>query len=411
MLNPPVNPLVSFDLQCGWCDRVHVASQPQRTCCECKRPLLARYSLDPAIGEPIRADLPSRPRSLWRYRELLPVGSEAAILTLGEGGTPLLRAERLGAQLGLSNLWIKDESQNPTGSFKARGMSVALSRAVELGVRRFCLPSAGNAAGAAAAYGALAGCRVRVYMPDDSGDAFFAECLASGAEVVPVAGTIADCAQKMRQECDPDVWFDLSTLKEPYRLEGKKTMGYELWEDLGADGTLPDVIVYPTGGGTGLVGMWKAFAEMQQLGWIGARRPRMISVQADGCAPIVRAYRDGAMTAAPVKDPCTAALGLRVPAAIGDFLILRALRESHGCALTVTEEEWANGQSWLAADLGLFASPEGGAALAATKQAVESGVVDPDDKIVVFNTGSGFKYPPATWPHGQSRPGGALSQV
>jgi threonine synthase len=348
------------------------------------------------IGKQIRTFLAAGPRSLWRYGSILPVSDRNGIISLGEGGVPLLRSQRLSAHLGIEYLWIKDESQNPTGSFKARGMTAAISKAVELGVKRFCLPSAGNAAGAASAYAALAGMPLRAYMPADSGDGFFAECRAYDAEVVAVEGTIADCATRMQRECDPAEWFDLSTLKEPYRLEGKKTMGYELFEDLA--GSLPDVIVYPTGGGTGLIGMWKAFDEMEAMGWIGVERPRFISVQATGCAPIVNAFRAGAETATPVADPQTSALGLRVPSAVGDFLILRALRETGGTAISVAEEEWAEGQSHLAQDQGLFASPEGGAAVAALRQALNSGVVSPSDRVVVFNTGSGFKYPSSTWP-------------
>lgn len=360
-----------------------------------------RFALDHATGTRVRERLDSHPRSLWRFRDLLPIGPSTVIYSLGEGATPLISADRLAARLGLSKLWIKDESQNPTGSFKARGMSVAITKAVELGARRFCLPSAGNAAGAAAAYAALAGCALRAHMPDDSGDGFFDECRAYGAEVVPVRGTIADCARRLKEECDPSVWFDLSTLREPYRLEGKKTLGYELWEDFGGDGALPDAIVYPTGGGTGLIGMWKAFAEMQELGWIGPQRPRMMCVQAEGCAPIVRAFTSGAETATPIEKPQTAALGLRVPAAIGDLLMLRALRESGGAALTVTEAEWSEGQTWLARDVGLFASPEGGAASYAVKKALEAGVINTADSVVVFNTGSGFKYSRSTWPKPQ----------
>ncbi len=314
----------------------------------------------------------------------------------------MVPALRLGSRLGAQHLWIKDESLNPTGSFKARGMTVAISRAYELGIRRFCLPSAGNAAGAVASYCALAGCEVRVYMPSDSGEAFFAECQAFGADVHAVDGTIADCGARMREQCDLSKWFDLSTLKEPFRLEGKKTMGYELYEDFG--GTLPGVIIYPTGGGTGLIGMWKAFDEMEQLGWIDSHRPRMISVQADGCAPIVRAFESGETSAVSFPDPRTAALGLRVPAAFGDILILRALRESKGLAISVSEEEWHTGSSWIASDTGIFASPEGGATAAALKKLLDREIVAPTDTIVLFNTGSGFKYPPSTWPHAASRP-------
>lgn len=318
------------------------------------------------------------------------------ITTLGEGGTPLILAERLASRLGLGKVWIKDESLNASGSFKARGMSVALSRAYELGLRKFCLPSAGNAAGAAAAYCAAAGCQVKVYMPADSGEAFFAECRAYGAEVHAVDGTIADCGARMRAECDLDTWFDLSTLKEPFRLEGKKTMGYELWEDMG--GELPDVIIYPTGGGTGLIGMWKAFDEMEQLGWIESNRPRMISVQAEGCAPIVSAYEAGEKVALPFPNPRTAALGLRVPSAIGDFLILRAIRESGGSAVSVSEEEWRKGSTILAHDAGIFCCPEGGATVAALEKLRDRNMISVSDKVVLFNTGSGFKYPSVTWP-------------
>lgn len=340
--------------------------------------------------------MPSERKGVWRYREILPVQDPANIISLGEGGTPLVYAQRLGSRLGLPHLWIKDEALNPTGSFKSRGMTVAVSRAHELGLRKFCLPSAGNAAGAASAYAAMAGCAIQVFMPSDSGEAFFGECRAYGAQVHAVDGTIADCGKRMRETCDLEEWFDLSTLKEPFRLEGKKTMGYELWEDFHGD--LPDVIVYPTGGGTGLIGMWKAFDEMERLGWIDSRRPRMISVQADGCAPIVRAFDAGAKNATPVDQPSTAALGLRVPGAIGDFLILRAIRESKGLAIAVSEEDWARGSAWMAVDTGVFACPEGGATVAALANMFELGLVSPSDRVVLFNTGTGFKYPRSSWP-------------
>ncbi len=390
-------PLTSpYRLTCGWCGRTYASDRLQRLCVDCKRPLVAGYELDTTMGNQFLAGLKGRESSLWRYREVLPLSDPANIVSLGEGMSPCIAAPRLASRLGVDHLWIKDESQNPTGSFKARGMTVAVSRAVELGARKFCLPSAGNAAGAASAYGALAGCPVRVYMPADSGDAFFAECRAYGAEVFAVNGTIADCGRQMAAECDPGEWFDLSTLKEPYRLEGKKTMGYELFEDF--DGRLPDVVFYPTGGGTGLIGMWKAFGEMQAMGWIGDERPRMVSVQAQGCAPIIRAFEAGSETAEPISNPKTSALGLRVPGAVGDFLILRAIRESQGSGIAVSESDWAEGQNWLARDVGLFPSPEGGAVVAALKTAITNGIVKPDDRIVLFNTGSGFKYPPAVWP-------------
>lgn len=387
---------LEFELRCSWCSRAIPVGELARYCPECNRPILTRYRLNVDVGAQIRSGLDSERRGVWRYRRVLPVRDQESILSLGEGGTPLVPVWRLGNRLGIDHLWIKDESLNPSGSFKARGMAVAISRANELGLRRFCLPSAGNAAGAAAAYCAIAGCDVRVYMPTDSGEAFFAECRAFGADVHAVDGTIADCGARMRKECDLNSWFDLSTLKEPFRLEGKKTMGYELWEDLG--GALPDVIVYPTGGGTGLIGMWKAFDEMEQMGWIDSRRPRMISVQTGGCSPIVRAFEAGEKVAATFPNPRTAALGLRVPSSIGDFLILRAIRESDGLAISVNEDEWRAGSGWIAADTGIFASPEGGATVAALKKLLERGLVSTSERTVLFNTGSGFKYPPAAWP-------------
>ncbi|MCH7760141.1 threonine synthase [candidate division TA06 bacterium] len=392
-----------YKLHCGWCGRSHPAEVLQQTCTDCRRPLLARFELNPTLGKKIRERLgsssnnPHSPHSLWRYSDILPVANPSRAITLGEGGTPLLKAERLGSQFGVKHLWFKDESQNPTGSFKARGMSVAISRAIELGARRFCVPSAGNAAGAAAAYVAQTDCELRVYMPADSGEGFFSECRAFGAEVMMVEGTIATCAHRMEAECSPEEWFDLSTLKEPYRLEGKKTMGFELYEDFG--GELPDVILYPTGGGTGLIGMWKAFQEMREMGWLeNDDFPRMVSVQTAGCAPIVHAFERGEETAKPIDNPQTAALGLRVPGPIGDFLILRAIRESGGAAVMVTEAEWVEGQGQLARDLGIFASPEGGAALAGLRKILDNEIISGDERIVIFNTGTGFKYPPTTWP-------------
>ncbi|GAB4325235.1 MAG: threonine synthase [Candidatus Zixiibacteriota bacterium] len=387
---------VPYTLRCGWCGREYDPERPARMCIDCARPLLATYQLSEKVGGDVRASLYDSLPSMWRYADILPVKNHQNIISLGEGMTPLLPAPRLGERLGVKSVWVKDESQNPTGSFKARGMSAAVSKAVELGAIKLCLPSAGNAAGAAAAYGAVAGLPVRVYMPDDSGEAFFSECRTYGAEVRAVTGSIADCGRQMKAECDPEEWFDLSTLKEPYRLEGKKTMGYELFEQF--DESLPDVIVYPTGGGTGLIGMWKAFDEMEQMGWIESDRPKMLSVQVTGCAPIVRAFQSGAETAEPFPDPKTAALGLRVPSAVGDFLILRAIRQSQGAAIAVSEDDWRAGQIWLGEDLGLFASPEDGAAVAGLKAALESGLVGENDRVVVFNTGSGYKYPPSTWP-------------
>jgi threonine synthase len=311
-------------------------------------------------------------------------------VTLGEGGTPLVRAPRLGADLGFSDLWLKDETGNPTTSFKARGMAVAVSRARELGVRALSVPSAGNAAGAMAAYAAAAGLEAHVFMPRDVPAPFVAECRALGATVTLVDGLITDCAREAAAQARAQGRFDLSTLKEPYRLEGKKTMGYEIAEQLGW--RLPDVIVYPTGGGTGLVGVWKAFEEMQALGWIGAARPRLVAVQPEGCAPIVRAFERGDETAEPWADAATVADGLRVPAAVGDILMLRALRASAGTAVSVSDAALVEGASLLGRTEGVFAAPEAGAAVAALPKLREAGAVEAGERIVLFVTGSGHKY-------------------
>lgn len=318
--------------------------------------------------------------SMWRYGPVLPVASESAV-TLGEGWTPLI-------QVG-SRTWIKDEASNPTGSFKARGMSMAVSAAALLGVERLTAPSAGNAAGALSAYGAAAGIPVLVSMPDDTPTAFVEECRHFGAEVELVAGTISDAGAWLAEHRRPGD-FDLSTLKEPYRIEGKKTMGYELWEQF--EGDLPDVIIYPTGGGTGLVGMWKAFDEMQAMGWIGSDRPRLVSVQAAGCAPVVAAFESGATTTQPWPDPVTSAYGLRVPSPIGGFLCLRALRETGGTAVAVPEDEIAAAATETARSSGVDVCPEGGAAAAALTRLRRQGWIGPQERVVVFNTGSGLKY-------------------
>jgi len=318
-------------------------------------------------------------------------GSDAP-LRLGEGWTPLLPARFLGQALGLEHLYIKDESGNPTGSFKARGMATAVTMALKGGARRLALPSAGNAGGAAAAYGALAGMAVDLYLPDSTPAPFRLEAAMYGADVHLIQGDITECGVHVREGQQKHGWFDLSTLREPYRLEGKKTMGYELAEQF--DWELPDVILYPTGGGTGLIGMWKAFEELEQLGLIrGGSRPRMVSVQATGCAPIVRAFEQGAQTAEPWKDAWTYASGLRVPKAIGDRLILRALRESNGTALAVEEQEMVRGQYEMARGAGIFAAPVGGAVLAALRRLVDDGWVTPKERVVLFNTGTGLKYP------------------
>jgi threonine synthase len=354
-------------------------------------PLYARYDLGRAGRALSRGDLAARAPDLWRYAELLPVRDPRHAIRLGEGMTPLLAAPRLADALRLdAELWIKDEGQNPTASFKARGLALAVSRASELGATAIALPSAGNAAGAAAAYAAAAGMPCHVVMPRDTPAPIIAECRALGANVQLIDGLITDCGAIVREGAERHGWFDVSTLMEPYRVEGKKTMGYELAEQLGW--TLPDVIVYPTGGGTGLVGMWKAFEELEQLGWIGSARPRMVTVQATGCAPIVRAFAAGADVAEPWQGAATMASGLRVPSAIGDFLILRALRSSRGTAVAVSDGEMERETLRLGRTTGIFAAPEGAAAVAALPALVDGGIVRRGDRVVLFNTGSGLKY-------------------
>jgi len=324
---------------------------------------------------------------MWRYAEVLPPG---APVTLGEGMTPLLRARRLGARLGLDNLHIKDEGLNPTGSFKARGMSAAVTRAKALGAKVLAAPSAGNAGGALAAYAAHAGVPCVVVMPKDTPAANFLECEAFGADVRRVDGLISDCGRYVAEHREREGWFEVSTLKEPYRIEGKKTMAYELWEQL--EEKLPDVIIYPTGGGVGLIGMCKAFDEMQAMGWIGARRPRMVAVQAAGCAPIVEAFHRGEESAAFWENAQTIASGLRVPKALGDFLILAGLRATHGAAIAVNDEEILQAGRELASLEGIFAAPEGAAAVAAARRLAADHWIRPQDTVVLFNTGSGYKY-------------------
>jgi threonine synthase len=364
--------------------------------CACGAPILARYRLEEAAEALDRERLQGH--TLWRYHAMLPVQSPAGVVSLGEGMTPLLRADKLGKQLGLKHLYIKDESLNPTGSFKARGLALAIARAAELGVRRVALPSAGNAGGAAAAYAARAGLEAYVFMPRDVPQAFITECLYNGAHVELVDGLITDAGKRVAAGREEYGWFDLSTLKEPYRVEGKKTMGYEIAEQFGWE--LPEVIIYPTGGGTGLIGMWKSFDEMEVLGWIDSHRPRMVSIQAAGCAPIVRAFHRGASHAEPWENATTMAAGLRVPSAVGDALMLRALRDSEGTAVAVNETDIVLGVRQLGQHEGIFACPEGGAAIAGLRSLIEQGWVDRDERVVLFNTGSGLKYldalPPQT---------------
>jgi threonine synthase len=377
-------------LECTRCGARHESEVPHRLSPCCEKPLYPRYDLE-AVGRRLRReDLAGRSADLWRYAELLPVRDPAHAIRLGEGWTPLVEAPRLAARLGVARLWVKDEGQNPTASFKARGLCLAVSRAKELGITEVALPSAGNAGSATAAYAAAAGMRAHVVVPRDTPGPILEEMRALGADLELLDGLITDCAVRVAEGAREHGWFDLSTLKEPYRVEGKKTMGYELAEQLGW--TLPDVIVYPTGGGTGLVGMWKAFDEMERLGWIGPERPRMVSVQAAGCAPIVRAWEEGTEDAAPWADAHTYASGLRVPRAVGDFLILEAVRASGGAAVAVADEEMRRWTPVVGGDTGIFCAPEGAATAAAVARLREAGAVRPEDSVVLFNTGSGLKY-------------------
>jgi len=377
-------------LQCSLCGDSYDADAIRNLCPKCQKPLLARYDLRRARKDLDHGEFHRRAPTLWRYWEMLPVNDPECRLSLGEGFTPLLHAVALGSQLGLPELYIKDEGLNPTGSFKARGLCLAVSRAKELGIKSLSIPTAGNAGGALCAYAALGGLSAHVYMPSDVPLPFIAECRALGGEVKLVDGLITDCAKAASIDLQRFGRFDVSTLKEPYRLEGKKTMGYEIAEQM--DWKLPDVMIYPTGGGTGLVGMWKAFSEMEQLGWIGSDRPRMVTVQSTGCAPMVRAFETGAEFAEPWVDAQTIAEGLRVPAAVGDFLILDALRQSGGTAVAVSDEDIRRETNALGKIQGIFACPEGGATLAALKRLREEGWIKDHETVVLFNTGSGHKY-------------------
>jgi threonine synthase len=357
---------------------------------EAGKPLLVRYDLKMAAWTLTKENLKKRVSSLWRYREVLPVINDENIVTLGEGWTPLIHAKRLGEQLGMPKLFIKDESPNPTGSFKARGLGVAISMAKELGVKKVAIPTAGNAGGAMAAYAAAAGMEAYVFMPRDTPAANRIECEQLGARVTLIDGLITDCGAEVARRKESEGWFDVSTLKEPYRIEGKKTMGYELAEQF--DWELPDVILYPTGGGTGLIGMWKAFDEMEEMGRIGPKRPRMFSVQAAGCAPIVRAFDNGLDEAPEFENAHTVASGLRVPRAIGDFIMLDILRKSGGGAVAVNDEEMIADTRIIGSAEGLFCAPEGAACFSALKKLLASGQVASSDHIVLFNTGAGVKY-------------------
>jgi threonine synthase len=377
-------------LYCSACRAEYEPNKLYNLCDACGKPLLVAYDLEKAAASLTKESLPSRVPTLWRYVEVLPVEKSENRLSLGEGFTPLHQAETLGAKYGLKNLYIKDESANPTQSFKARGMALAVSMAKELGVTKVAAPSAGNAAGALSAYAALAGMECHIFVPKDTPKACVIECRALGANVNLIDGLITDCGRIVGERKAAEGWFDVSTLKEPYRVEGKKTMGYELAEQM--HWTLPDVVLYPTGGGTGLVGMWKAFDEMEQMGWIDSFRPRMISVQSVGCAPIVKAFHEGDTFADEFPNAHTVASGLRVPKAIGDFIMLDILRKSGGTAVAVADEELIEGALEIGASEGIFAAPEGGALLSALKKLLDAGEIQKDERIVLFNTGSGIKY-------------------
>jgi threonine synthase len=375
-------------LECSLCKKRFEANRVYNLC-DCGGPLLVRYDLEKARGAWSRDQLAQGPNSMWRYAPMLPPRPES-IVSLGEGMTPLVRTHHLGRRVGADNLWVKDEGLNPTGSFKARGLSCAVSMAVELGIEKVAIPSAGNAASAMAAYAAAAGIESHIFMPRDVPQSNYIECKAFGSKVTLVDGLISDCAKLVNAGCESEGWFDVTTLKEPYRIEGKKTMGYEVAEQMGWD--LPDAIFYPTGGGVGIIGMWKAFEEMEALGWIGKKRPKMIAVQVEGCQPVVRAFERGEQRSQFWDNAHTVASGLRVPKPLGDFLILDAVRSSGGTALAVSDTELIDAGIQLASDEGLFVAPEGAACVSALEKLLANGFLKPSERIVIYNTGAGLKY-------------------
>lgn len=378
-------------LECARCKKVHDAKQVWNVC-ECGSPLLARYDLELAVRHLRPQDIVRRPGSIWRYHELLPVERADDIVTLGEGMTPMLPLPSIGNYLGLRNLYLKDEGLIPTGSFKARGAAVGISRAKELGIRTIAMPTNGNAGAAWALYAARAGIKACIVMPEEAPGITQQECLASGADVYLVKGLISDAGKMTAQAVKEYGWFDAATLKEPYRLEGKKTMGFEIAEHFAWEA--PDVILYPTGGGVGLIGIYKAMLELRSLGWLeGGRLPRLVAVQAAGCAPIVKAFQEDKPVSEYWENPSTVAFGITVPKALGDFMVLEAIRETHGCAIAVEDEEILNWQRRLAKDEGLFICPEGAATAAAAAQLLQQGWIRPNERVVLLNTGTGLKYP------------------
>ncbi len=380
------------NLECSACGAVHSPETVQTICTTCGKSLIARYNLAEAGKSLKKEDLKNGPQSLWKYAPLLPVLEDANIVSLGENITPLVQFRVIGKELNVNRLWMKDEGLLPTGSFKARGLALAVSKAKELGVENICIPSAGNAAGASSAYAARAGMKCHVFMPDDTPEVNIKECRAYGASVTLVKGNISDAGKAMAEarKSHPD-WFDVSTLKEPYRLEGKKTMGYELAEQF--NWKLPDAIFYPTGGGTGLIGMWKAFNEMEELGWIGPMRPKMISVQSAGCQPVVKAFNEHRDTMEFWQNAATIASGLRVPKPFADHMILRAIYESKGCAVAVPEAEIVPAVKEIATKEGFFICPEAAATLVALRILLAKKFIRNDETVVLFNTATGIKYP------------------
>jgi threonine synthase len=402
-LSNAFNPALAA-LDCFDCGAAHDLSQPRSVCTACGRPLVARYDLARIRRETSRESLNRFGTDLWRYRAVLPFANSFEAVRLGEGGTPLLPLPRTGEAMGVAELWLKEEGGNPTHSFKARGLVMAVNGALAFGVRGIALPSAGNAGSAAAAYAAAAGLACRVTLPEATPEAFVLELKGFGAELRLVKGTIADAGRELATWAPAPEWWNVATFKEPFRLEGKKTLGYEIAEQLGWQ--LPDVILYPTGGGTGLVGMHRAFREMAELGWIEHRMPRLVSVQVTGCAPIVRAFDAGAPRAAAWENAATVASGLRVPSPFADTLILAAIRESGGTAIAVSEEDMLDAMTDLAAAEGIYACPEGAATVAALRQLRRSGEVLAHERVVVYDTGSGLKYPEA-WRAALARRGAA----
>lgn len=377
-------------LECSRCHTEYEAAEIHNTC-ECGSPLLARYDLSSLAKAFTPSDLANREHSMWRYHELLPVTDPSHVVSLGEVVTPLLSLPTLGQEMGLSRLRLKDEGMLPTGTFKARGAASGVSRAYELGIKSIAMPTNGNAGAAWAGYAARAGMRALVVMPSDAPDITRRECAISGASLQIVGGSIKDAGRIVARAVTEQGWFDVSTLKEPYRLEGKKTMMLEILEQCGW--SIPEVIVYPTGGGVGIIAMYKALRELQEIGWVGDKLPRLVSVQADGCAPIARAFQNGQDESTEWEDPSTIAFGINVPKALGDFLVLEAVTKTGGTAVSVSDEATLRAQRTLALREGIFCCPEGAAAIAATQQLVEEGWIQPEEEVVILNTGTGLKYP------------------